>query len=100
MGLSGKWLEIARRVGVEMWIDIWKILDRENLHAESGTDPIRVKVPRFSRLQRYQRNQLIYDLHAAGRSEKDIHAEIHRAGLAPICMHSIKMIVKGQKNGK
>jgi hypothetical protein len=94
IGLAGKWLEIAERVGIEMWLEIWPILDRENIgqppNLRSST---RVRVPMYVNYVRFIRNQYIHQMTDDGKPAKEIHRFIKGADLEPV---SVPCIIKIQ----
>jgi len=62
MGLSHRWIEVAEAIGVEAFLRMWSILDRDNLRSPSERECIRVWIPQMRRYFRYQRNKLIQSL--------------------------------------
>lgn len=98
MGLSGKWLEIAERVGVETWIEIWEILDRENINQPSSLrDALRIRVPMYSKLIKYLRNRHIARLTRCGFGAAEIHKILKLTTIEQI---SITQIIKIQNKMK
>lgn len=100
MGLPPHWLEVAEHIGVELWMGVWQILDRDNITQPGNFDPVRLRVPRFSRTLRYVRNRLIAELSQQGLDEAAIAAEIARRNMQPIQPDSIKLIVREFQNDK
>ena len=58
MGLSQRWLNIAYKIGFDSFMIMWRELDTDEL-GDSGSDRIRIWVPKFSRYLKYQRNRYI-----------------------------------------
>ena len=74
IGLSGKWLDIVALVGPEKWIELWKILDRENINQPAAMrDAQRLRVPAFSKYIKFVRNCYIEDLTRQGHDAAGIH---------------------------
>jgi hypothetical protein len=63
MGLGSIWLRAAKAVGIDNFLRLWVILDEKNMQVPPGLrDQARIRVPMFSRYERYQRNKLIASL--------------------------------------
>ena len=95
MGLSGRWLEVARHVGVEQWLEIWAILDRENIDGPgTARENVRVRVPMYSRFLRYIRNRWIQEM--SDKPSDEIRSLLEEHRLEPVSIQSIKLIKKGK----
>ena len=95
IGLDGKWLKIAERIGVEAWIDVWEILDEENINLPSAMrDANRVRVPMFSKLVKYIRNIYIERMTKAGLDARAIYKELRIANIEPLSVHWIRVTQK------
>lgn len=93
MGLSGKWLEVAEKIGVENWLEVWRILDNSNIDEPSHLrENLRVRIPLFSRFRRFYRNQVIYLLTEAGHDSHEIERFLNKINLEPISKPQIRMI--------
>lgn len=98
MGLPDDWLEIAERVGVDTWLDIWEILDRDNIsHPHTIRIPRRVRVPMHYQLIRYVRNNLIKQLDGAGHSVLEIQDFPKKTKTQPVTIQGLKKIIKKQR---
>lgn len=75
MGLSRMWLEVAALVGPEQFIDLWQIIDH---HSTEDYGNLRIRIPRFRRYMRYQRNRYIRSLASIGLKPQEIRARIER----------------------
>ena len=102
IGLSGKWLEIAEKVGVETWLEIWQILDRENINQPVNMrDALRVRIPAYSRLMKFARNKYIEEFTEQGLDAKKIYDLLIRAQIEPVCVkwiQSIQSAIRRRKN--
>jgi hypothetical protein len=105
IGLSGKWLEIAERVGIDMWLDIWQILDRENVGQPSILrSSTRLRVPMYVNYVRYIRNRYIHEMTDAGKPRDEILRNIKQANFEPVgisCLLNIQeQYKKRDENGE
>ena len=83
--LSPRWVKIAERVGIDAWLDIWEILDAENINTPSTQRyPCRLRVPMFTKLVRFLRNQHIEKMIKAGHDVRKIHAGLVAANVEPV----------------
>ncbi|MCW8831489.1 MAG: hypothetical protein OQK32_08235, partial [Gammaproteobacteria bacterium] len=58
MGLGQRWLRIAHQVGFDAFMVMWRELDSDEF-GDSGSERIRVWIPKFSRYLKFQRNRYI-----------------------------------------
>jgi hypothetical protein len=72
MGLPGVWIAIAREIGYERFMAMWRILDRSLQMRSESESMIEVQLRRFSSFQRFQRNRFIESLVAAGFDDRQI----------------------------
>lgn len=99
IGITGKWLEVAERVGIDTWLEIWTILDRENVSQPlSMRDSIRVRIPMYSNFIRFVRNRYIHQMTDAGKSAQEIYRFIKYADLEPVSISCIRSIQSEYKN--
>lgn len=79
IGLDVRWLRIAHVVGVDRFLEIWQILDEENIDLPPGErDPTRIRVPLFAGWMRLQRNKLVQALAEEGHRPPEIRRQIQR----------------------
>lgn len=96
LGLSGKWLEIAERVGPETWLQIWEILDRENIDQPPPCrDRIRMWVPSYSKFLKFVRNRTIFQLAKDGHAPDAISRAIGKTGFDPVSPDQVRKIIAG-----
>jgi hypothetical protein len=72
MGLPGVWVAVAREIGYEHFMAMWRILDRSVQMRSESESMIEVQLRRLSSYQRFQRNRFIESLVAAGFGDKAI----------------------------
>jgi hypothetical protein len=66
------WLAVAREIGYDRFMAMWRILDRA-VHLRSESESmIEVQLRRLSSFHRYQRNRFIESLVASGFGDKEI----------------------------
>ncbi len=76
MGLPRAWLDVARLSGPQLFLEIWRALDRPELIENEGR--LRMTMPRFRRYQRYQRNRYVQALAAEGHKWEEIRDLVER----------------------
>lgn len=72
MGLPSVWIEVARAIGYEAFMAMWKILDRSVQLRSEAESMIEVQLRRVSSYHRYQRNRFIESLVASGFDDRAI----------------------------
>lgn len=72
MGLPGVWVSVAREIGYEHFMAMWRILDRSIALRSDSESMIEVQLRRLSSYQRFQRNRFIESLVAAGFGDRAI----------------------------
>lgn len=73
IGLSRRWLQVAEITGFDMFMEIWKTLDADNITCHpSERMPEKMVVPYFTRYMVYQRNQYIRSLASQGQKPGQI----------------------------
>lgn len=73
MGLSSMWIEVSEAVGPEAFVQIWEILDR---HATEDYGNLRIRIPRFRKFLRFQRNRFLLTLARAGYGTEEIQRRL------------------------
>ena len=98
IGLSGKWIEIAERIGVENWIKVWEILDRENIDVNpESRHRQRLWVPSYSKLIKHLRNEFIRRQLDAGHSIESIYKKLKRMKLETNSKSVIYQVRRNEK---
>ncbi len=80
MGMPGVWLAVAREIGYDRFMAMWRILDRAVQLRSESESMIEVQLRRLSSYHRFQRNRFIESLVASGFGDKAIR-EMVRAQL-------------------
>jgi hypothetical protein len=80
MGMPGVWLNVAREIGYDRFMAMWRILDRSVQLRSESESMIEVQLRRLSSFHRFQRNRFIESLVASGFGDKAIR-EMVRAQL-------------------
>jgi hypothetical protein len=81
MGLPGVWLEIARAIGYEHFMAMWRILDRSIAMRSESESMIEVQLRRIASYHRFQRNRFIEALAATGMHDREIRDALqHQLG--------------------
>jgi predicted phage tail protein len=91
--LSRPWLEVAACIGPRRFLEVWRLLDREELIEQEGR--LRLSIPRFRQYLRYQRNRYIQALAADGHSAPEIAARLKRQLGERISIKHISRLMKG-----
>lgn len=94
MGLAPKWIEIAASIGPSKFIEIWAILDRENVNQpKAQRDRMRIWVPSFSTLMKFVRNRAINEAIDNGMETKEIYEMLRASNLEPIVYDALTVLV-------
>lgn len=88
IGLPRAWIQVADLVGYDLFMGLWKILDNE-----APCRPFHIKVPPFSKWQRYQRNRYIIALDSEGLKPREIQTRVRRELRENITLRHIWRIV-------
>lgn len=76
MGLPAIWIAVAREIGYEPFMAMWRLLDAAvELRSESES-MIEVQLRRFSSFRRYQRNRYIETLAGLGLTPGEIRERV------------------------
>lgn len=78
MGLPGVWLAVAREVGYDKFMAMWRILDAAVEIRSDSDSMIEVQLRRFGSFRRFQRNRFIEALANLGCTDKEIRARVRR----------------------
>ena len=70
MGLPAVWIRVAKAIGYDNFLQLWRILDTASEHREirrsENESMIEVQLRRYTSFKRYQRNRFIETLAAGG----------------------------------
>ena len=89
MGIGNTWLRIAEVVGFEAFMGIWMILGED--------ESIRIRMPPFSKYQRFQRNQLIKRMADEGLRREQIKKNIKKILCEDVSLRHIERICAKSK---
>lgn len=80
MGIAQIWLRVARSIGYENFLELWRILDvaaeQREMRLSDNESMIEVQMRRYSSFRRYQRNRFIETLAAGGIPPLDIQQAV------------------------
>ena len=77
MGLSSVWLQVAKEIGYDAFMRMWRVLDAaEETHSDSGS-MLEIQLRRFSSWRRYQRNRFIEALVDMGLDDTAIRSRVN-----------------------
>jgi len=92
MGIGGIWIDVAKMVGVENFVQMWRHLDSSDRGVEHNGQ-IRISVPKFSTFMKYQRNQFIRTLDAEGKSSRAIQEALEKEHSINIHLRTIERVI-------
>jgi hypothetical protein len=72
MGMPSVWLAVAREIGYDRFMAMWRILDRAVQLRSESESMIEVQLRRLSSYHRFQRNRFIESLVASGFGDRAI----------------------------
>lgn len=95
LGLQPVWLRVAEVTGVDVFLEIWRILSQEPHHA---TDGGRLLVPMrsYRNYLRFQRNRYIETLRNMGMSPRAIRRRVADQLGEQICLRQIERLSGAQ----
>jgi hypothetical protein len=80
MGMAQVWVNIARQIGYDNFITLWRLLDaaaeRREMRLSENESMIEVNLRRFASFRRYQRNRFIETLALMGLPNGEIQAAV------------------------
>lgn len=78
MGLPQVWLDVAREIGYDPFMRMWRVLDSAVELRSEGDSMILVQMRRYASFQRFQRNRFIESLVDMGFSGVEIRDSVNR----------------------
>ena len=75
MGLQSEWLDVVEIIGVDAFLKIWRVLDRNQASIDNN-GRLLVPLRRYSTFMRYQRNRYIETLNNAGIPYAEIREKL------------------------
>lgn len=76
MGLPAFWLRVAREIGLDNFLTLWRMLDKEDSMRSDSDGMVQVQIRPFASYERYQRNRFIESLAAIGLSTQQIRQRV------------------------
>lgn len=97
MGMPQVWLDVAREIGYEPFMRMWRVLDSAVEMRSESESMIEVQLRRFSSFQRYQRNRFIEALVNMGLSTTEIQNRVKRElGEELSVRHLVRLAARGR----
>lgn len=96
MGISHTWLRVARAIGVEPFLDVWRILGQAHDQGAELYSSIRVTVPKYERFLRYQRDAVIRRLANNGCTPAVIHQRLRAEMGIQISLRTVQRVARGR----
>lgn len=78
MGLPQVWLDVARQIGYDPFMRMWRVLDSAVELRSEADSMILVQMRRYASFQRFQRNRFIESLVDMGFSGVEIRDSVNR----------------------
>lgn len=82
MGLPALWVDVARTIGYDNFLQLWRMLDTaaelRELRLSENESMIELSLRRFASFKRYQRNRFIEALAATGLANAAIQHEVRK----------------------
>lgn len=94
IGIGGPWLRLARRVGFDVFLEIWRAISEDEGTRHDGGRRM-PKLREFSAYQRYQRNLYIRSLAATGLDPKAVRALVEKNLRQRLSIKAIQTIMRG-----
>lgn len=97
MGLPQVWLHVAREIGYDRFMAMWRILDAA-LELRSDSDSmIEVQLRRYASFQRYQRNRFIESLVSMGLTPPQIQRKVREDLGEKLSLPHIRRLAKRRR---
>lgn len=94
IGIGGPWLRLARRVGFDAFLEIWRAISEDEGVRHDGGRRM-PKLREFSAYQRYQRNQYVRSLAAARMDPQQIRKLVEKNLGERLSIPHIQGLMKG-----
>lgn len=93
IGIKRIWLQVAERIGVDAFLEMWRILD----DCDERKKGAYLYIPTFSTFLRYQRNQFIRTLAGAGLPSAAIRDRVKRDLRERLSLRHVDRVAAGAK---
>jgi len=93
MGLLSAWLDVAHAIGFDAFLVAWRTLSNHDALDGRG----RIVVPLYTNFTRFERNEYVRSLLAAGKSDRDIIAAVKREFREILTPRSLRRIKRSPR---
>lgn len=97
IGIGGPWLRLARRVGFDVFLEIWRAISEDEGTRHDGARRM-PKLREFATYRRFQRNQYIRSLGVAGMPPPAVQKLVRKNLCEHLSIEHIQRIMKGLYN--
>lgn len=94
IGVGGPWLRLARRVGFDVFLEIWRAISEDEGARHDGARRM-PKLREFSAYLRFQRNQYVRSLAAAGMNPQQVRKLVEKNLGERLSIPHIQGLMKG-----
>lgn len=99
IGLSATWLSVARQLGYDQFVAMWRLLSSDPA-LRNDDDQIELHLRPFRAFERYQRNRYIATLVLAGLRPSQIHEMVRKdLGERLSMRHIMRLAADGRRKG-
>lgn len=99
IGLSATWLSVARQLGYDQFVAMWRLLSSDPA-LRNDDDQIELHLRPFRAFERYQRNRYITTLVLAGMKPRQIHELVRKdLGERLSRRHVMRLAAEGRRKG-
>jgi hypothetical protein len=97
IGIGGPWLRLARRVGFDAFLEIWRAISEDEGVRHDGGRRM-PKLREFSAYQRFQRNQYVRSLAAGGMDPQQVRKLVEKNLGERLSIRHIQGVMNGAYN--
>lgn len=95
IGIGGPWLRLARRVGFDTFLEIWRAISEDEGARHDGGRRM-PKLREYSAYTRYQRNQYVRSLAATGMTPQQVRKLVEKNLGERLSIPHIQGLIKGR----
>lgn len=92
IGLQRVWIEVAQRIGVDAFLEVWRVLDADPSSYTGGRLVVPLRL--YRSYLRFQRNRYIEALSARGLSPREIQRRVQQQLCESVSLRNIHRIGK------
>lgn len=93
IGIAGAWLRLARRVGFDTFLEIWRQISEDEATRHDGGRRM-PKLREFDAYLKYQRNLYIFSLADLGMNPTQIQRALRSSLCEHLCIEHVQVIMK------